>query len=299
MVLSKVGSGKVREIYDAGEGRLLIVATDRISAYDVVLPDPIPDKGKVLTGLTSFFASKIGDLTKTHLITTDPAEFPIGWDKVAGLDDPAGRTMLVHKAEIIPVEFIVRGYLFGSAYQEYAETGTVSGMHLPAGLELGEKLDRPILTPTTKSDVGHDEPLTLDEAADICGRSTFDEIHAVSVSVFERASEIADKAGLLLADTKFEFGFVAGDLVLADEILTPDSSRYWAKSEYKPGISPPSYDKQFVRDYLDSIGWNRTPPAPQLPEEIISSTRQRYVEAYEMLVGESFDEYLARHGIVR
>ncbi len=294
-MIEKLRSGKVRDIYDIGEGKLLMIATDRISAYDVVLPDPIPDKGKVLTGLTAFFASRIADITKTHFITTDPKAFPQGWQDVGSLSDAPGRAMLVYRAEMIPVEFIVRGYLFGSAYEEYRKSGTVAGLPLPAGMELGHKLDRPILTPTTKSEVGHDEPLTLDEAAEICGRAIFEEAHRKSVSVFERASAIAEKAGLLLADTKFEFGKISGELVLADEILTPDSSRFWSASDYRQGISPPSYDKQFVREYLDSLGWDRKPPAPRLPREIIEATRSRYIEAYEKLVGESFQSYLDRH----
>ncbi|MER3395998.1 MAG: phosphoribosylaminoimidazolesuccinocarboxamide synthase [Acidimicrobiia bacterium] len=291
----KIRSGKVREIYEAGNGQLLMVATDRVSAYDVVLPDPIPDKGKVLTGLTVFFASRIEDITDTHLITSDPAQFPEGWEDTEGLDDPIGRTMLVHKAEMIPVEFVVRGYLFGSAYEEYARSGSVAGIKLPTGLSMGQKLEHPILTPTTKAEVDHDEPLTHAEAAEVCGTAVFEEARDKATAVFERASKICEDAGLILADTKFEFGFVSGELVLADEILTPDSSRFWSAAEYEIGKSPPSYDKQFVRDYLDSIGWDRKPPAPRLPEEIVYATRRRYLEAYEKLTGEPFSEYLNRY----
>ncbi len=299
MALAKIGHGKVRELYDAGDGYLLMVATDRISAYDVVLDDPIPDKGKVLTGLTLFFASRIEDIVPTHVVTADPSRFPQEWRQTPGLEDAPGRAMLVRKLEMIPVEFVVRGYLFGSAYKEYSETGKVAGIELPAGMKVGEELERPILTPTTKAQVGHDEPLTHAEAAELCGPDLFDEAHQKAVSVFSRAAGIAREAGLILADTKFEFGTADGELVLADEILTPDSSRFWAASDYKPGSSPPSYDKQFVRDYLDSTGWDRNPPPPRLPQDVVDATAERYRKAYEMLVGEPFEEYAARYGEVR
>ncbi len=299
MSLVKIGRGKVRELYDAGDGHLLMVATDRISAYDVVLEDPIPDKGKVLTGLTLFFASRIEDIVPTHVVTADPACFPQDWRQTPGLQDAPGRAMLVRKLAMIPVEFVVRGYLFGSAYKEYSETGKVAGIKLPAGMTVGEKLERPILTPTTKAQVGHDEPLTHAEAAELCGADLFDEAHEKAVSVFSRASEIARKAGLILADTKFEFGTADGELVLADEILTPDSSRFWAARDYEPGSSPPSYDKQVVRDYLDSTGWDRNPPAPRLPQDVVDATAERYRKAYEMLVGEPFEQYASRYSEVR
>jgi len=294
----KKASGKVRDIYRAGEGLLLMVATDRISAYDVVLEDRIPDKGKVLTGLTLFFASKVEDIIPTHIVTADPAQFPSGWQEVDELSDAPGRALLVKEARMLPVEFVVRGYLFGSAYEEYKATGSVKGADLPPGLSLADRLDTPIFTPTTKAETGHDMPLTHEEAARICGEEVFEQAKAAALAVFERASTITEKSGIILADTKFEFGFAGDELVLADEILTPDSSRFWDAKTYTPGRSPHSFDKQFVRDYLDSTGWNRNPPAPKLPEEVIEATRGRYLEAYERITGEPFSEYLKRYSTV-
>lgn len=294
-MLEKLRSGKVREMYRAGDGFLLMVATDRISAYDVVLDDAIPDKGKVLTGLTLFFATKVDDLVRTHIVTSDPSRFPQGWQDTPGLKDAPGRALLVYEARMLPVEFVVRGYLFGSAYEEYKATGSVAGRRFPSGLPLAAELQEPILTPTTKAEEGHDEPIDYAQAAALCGKEAFHRAAQASIEVYSRARKLAQAAGVIIADTKFEFGIVDGELVLADEILTPDSSRFWDAASYQPGQSPRSFDKQFVRDYLDSVGWDHNPPAPRLPAEVVESTRQKYVEAYERMTGDSFEAYLRRY----
>lgn len=293
MTLERIGSGKVRELYDAGPGLLLLVATDRISAYDVVLDDEIPDKGRVLTGLSLFWITQLDSIVKTHLITSDPGRFPNAGDD---MNDLAGRAMLVRRAEMLPVEFIVRGYLFGSGYREYRERGTVSGIPLPSGLELASRLESPLVTPSTKAEEGHDEAITPEQAAELCPPGTYDRAAEVALAVYERAHEIALDAGVVICDTKFEFGVADGELLLADEVLTPDSSRFWPAAGYRPGIDQPSFDKQFVRDYLDSTDWDRTPPAPRLPDSVIAETRSKYTEAFERLAGESFTTYLDRYG---
>ncbi|RIK10354.1 MAG: phosphoribosylaminoimidazolesuccinocarboxamide synthase [Acidobacteria bacterium] len=293
MTLERIGSGKVRELYDAGPGLLLLVATDRISAYDVVLDDEIPDKGRVLTGLSLFWITQLDSIVKTHLVTSDPGRFP---SEAAVVDDLAGRAMLVRRAEMLPVEFIVRGYLFGSGYKEYLEKGTVSGIRLPTGLQLASRLESPLVTPTTKAEEGHDEAITPEQAAELCPPGTYDKAAEAALAVYERAHELALDAGVVICDTKFEFGVADGELLLADEVLTPDSSRFWPAAQYRAGTDQPSFDKQYVRGYLDNTDWDRTPPAPRLPASVVAETRAKYIEAFERLTGETFAAYLDRYG---
>jgi phosphoribosylaminoimidazole-succinocarboxamide synthase len=282
LALEHVGSGKVRDIYRVDERRLLIVASDRISAYDVVLPDPIPDKGRVLTGLSAHWFGLLG--TPHHLLSTDPADVP-----GAGADaDLAGRVMLVSGADVIPMECVVRGYLYGSSWREYSAGGGPTTEHLPAGLRMAERLAEPIFTPATKAESGHDENLAEAGARDLVGDSVYEELRRRSVELYTAGAEHAAARGVLLADTKFEFGYVDGEIVLIDEVLTPDSSRYWPADEWGPGRSVPSFDKQYVRDALDAMGWDHSPPAPPLPADVIAGTRARYVEAYERLTGRAF-----------
>lgn len=281
-------SGKVRDIYEVDHDRLLIVASDRISAYDVVMEEPIPDKGRVLTGLSAFWFERTADIVANHLVSADPTDFP----ETAGTEI-AGRAMLVRRAEVLPVECVVRGYLFGSAWREYTREGTVNGVPLPEGLRQAEPLPAPIFTPTTKAEEGHDQALTPDEARDVLGAELHDRLERISTELYRFGSELAADQGILVADTKFEFGTVDGELVLIDEVLTPDSSRFWPADEYEIGGSPPSFDKQFVRDYYDSVGWDHEPPPPPLPDDVIAGTRSRYVEAYERITRRSFDEWFA------
>jgi len=277
--------GKVRDIYDLGE-TLLIVASDRISAFDVVMPTGIPDKGRVLTGLTLYWFDALGEMVPHHLIAGDVAAYPAACAAHASL--LAGRSMLVKKAEVVPVECVVRGYLAGSGWREYRETGTVCGVALPPGLQEADRLPEPIFTPTTKAESGHDEGLTFDQAVRLVGGETAEMIRQASLAVYERAAELALARGLILADTKFEWGRSRGDLILVDEVLTPDSSRFWPADDYAPGRSQPSFDKQYLRDWLEASGWSKVPPAPALPDEVVRQTRRRYVEAYERLTGRAF-----------
>jgi phosphoribosylaminoimidazole-succinocarboxamide synthase len=274
--------GKVRDIYDFGD-KLLIVATDRISAFDVVMPDPIPDKGKILTKLSKFWFDFVKDIIPNHMISVDVDDFPLGLKKYREILD--GRSMLVEKAEPLPIECVVRGYISGSAWEEYKKNGVVCGIKLPDGLEESSKLHEPIFTPATKAKEGHDENITFDDVKRILGQELAERIRAISIEVYKRASEYAEKRGIIIADTKMEFGLKDEKLILIDELLTPDSSRFWPMEDYAPGRAQKSFDKQFLRDYLISIGWNKTPPAPNLPEEIIEKTRRRYIEAYERLLG--------------
>lgn len=274
--------GKVRDVYDFKD-KLLIVATDRISAFDVVMPNPIPDKGKILTKLSKFWFDFVKDIVPNHMISVEVEDFPEVCKKYKDVLD--GRSMLVLRAEPIPVECIVRGYLSGSAWEEYKNRREICGIKLPEGLFESARLEQPIFTPTTKAKVGHDENITLDEVRRIVGKELAEKIKNISIEVYKRAREYAEKRGIIIADTKMEFGLIDGELILIDELLTPDSSRFWPMDEYKPGGPQKSFDKQFLRDYLTSIGWNKTPPAPQLPDEIIEKTRMRYLEAYERLVG--------------
>jgi phosphoribosylaminoimidazole-succinocarboxamide synthase len=265
-------SGKVRDIYDAGDGKLLMVTSDRISAFDVVLDQPIPYKGRVLTELTAFWLKQMDDIVPNHLISVD------------------GASMLVRKAEMLPIECIVRGFLSGSAWKEYRERGTVHGMPLPPGLRQSEQLPDPMFTPSTKADAGaHDENISFDQAAELVGRDVAAEAAAISITVYQRAAARAAAAGILLADTKFELGWIDGRLALCDEVLTPDSSRFWEAGTWQPGTTPPSFDKQPVRDWLEKTGWDKRPPAPPLPPEVVAATSERYVSAYERLTGKRFD----------
>jgi phosphoribosylaminoimidazole-succinocarboxamide synthase len=274
--------GKVRDMYDLGD-RLVMVASDRISAYDVVLPPAIPDKGKVLTALSVFWFERTGGVVRNHLVSTDVP---------AGVE---GRGLVVEKVEIFPVECVVRGYLSGSGWREYERDGAVCGIELPPGLRESERLPEPLFTPATKAELGaHDENIDFDHAAEIVGdRGVMEELRRLSIEIYEFAAAHAEQRGIVLADTKFEFGRSAdGEIVLADEVLTPDSSRFWPADRYAPGRAQPSFDKQYVRDWLDASGWDHTPPGPELPEEVVSNTRAKYVEAYERLAGQPFERWL-------
>jgi phosphoribosylaminoimidazole-succinocarboxamide synthase len=286
--------GKVRDIFEAGQDRLLMVATDRISAFDAVLPTPIPDKGRVLTGLTIFWLDRTAEILPNHLITADPAAFP---GPSAADPDLAGRAMLVRRARMVPIECVARGYLSGSGWKEYRASGSVCGIPLPGGLIESDRLPEPIFTPATKAETGHDENISLDRAADLVGRGLAERLKELTLAVYEHAAAIALERGIIIADTKFELGFAGGRLILCDEVLTPDSSRFWPADRYEPGGAQPSFDKQYVRDWLDASGWDHEPPAPALPAHVVEQTRARYVEAYERLTGESFDAYLGRMGV--
>ncbi|MDP9330943.1 MAG: phosphoribosylaminoimidazolesuccinocarboxamide synthase [Actinomycetota bacterium] len=286
--------GKVRDIYDAGDAGLILVASDRISAFDVVLPNPIPDKGRVLTGLSLFWFERTADLVANHLITAERARFPAPFGDDGEL---SGRAMLVRRAEVVPVECVARGYLSGSGWKEYQQRGSVCGVALPQGLVESDRLPEAIFTPTTKAAEGHDMPLSLDETADLIGRGLAEKLKELTLAIYERAAEIALERGIILADTKFEFGFFDGELILIDEVCTPDSSRFWPADRYEPGRGQPSFDKQLVRDWLDASGWDHEPPPPELPEEVIAQTAATYREAYQRITGERFDEYRRRMGI--
>ena len=286
--------GKVRDIYEAGPDRLVMVASDRISAFDVVLPTPIPDKGRVLTALSLFWFDKTKDVVANHLLTADAREFP---PEFADTPDLAGRAMLVHRAEMVPIECVARGYLSGSGWKEYRQSGAVCGIPLPEGLTESDRLPEPIFTPATKAVTGHDENISLEQAAEVVGEGLAQRLKELTLTVYERAAGIARELGIIVADTKFEFGFVDGELVLADEVLTPDSSRFWPADQYAPGGPQPSFDKQYVRDWLDASGWDHEPPPPELPADVAEATAGRYREAYERLSGEAWGDYLARMGV--
>jgi phosphoribosylaminoimidazole-succinocarboxamide synthase len=284
--LEHLSSGKVRDIYAVGEDRLLLVASDRISTYDVVHPTPIPDKGKVLTGLTAFWLERTGEVCPNHLISlTDvPEEF-------------RGRAMLVERLEMVQVECVVRGYITGSGWKDYQATGAVCGIELPGGLQESEQLPEPIFTPATKAEIGdHDENVDFDRAAEIIGdRALLEELRRLSIAIYELGAAHARERGIILADTKFEFGRrTDGTIVLGDEVLTPDSSRFWPADGYEPGHGQPSFDKQYVRDWASGSGWDKTPPAPPLPDDVIARTRELYVDAYERITGEPFEAWLER-----
>ena len=280
-------SGKVRDVYDAGDDRLLLVASDRMSAFDVVMAEPVPDKGRVLTAMSTFWFETLGDVAPSPLIATDLAEFPEG----AQVPEAAGRSMLCHKANMLPIECIVRGYLSGSAWKEYRTSGTMHGQQLPAGLQESAQLPEPVFTPSTKAESGHDENISFDRAVDLVGRELAEKARDISLELYTRGAAWARERGIIIADTKFELGLVDGELVVADEVLTPDSSRFWPVDEWKPGATPPSFDKQPVRDYLDGLEWDKTPPPPPLPAEVVDATRRRYVEAYERITGRRFAEW--------
>ncbi len=287
--------GKVRDVYEIDDERLLLVATDRISAFDVVLPNPIPDKGRVLTGLTLFWLERTKDLVGNHLISADRRDFPGTFRDEPSL---AGRAMLVRRAEVIPVECVARGYLTGSGLKQYLAEGHVCGVPLPPGLVEASRLPEPIFTPTTKAAAGHDQPLTFEETVELIGRGLAERLRELTIALYERGAEIALERGIIVADTKFEFGFAGGELILIDEVLTPDSSRFWPAEGYEPGRPQPSFDKQFVRDWLDASGWDHEPPAPELPPEVIGRTAAKYREAYERITGEPFDRYRQRMGVM-
>jgi phosphoribosylaminoimidazole-succinocarboxamide synthase len=285
--------GKVRDVFEAGDD-LLMVATDRISAFDVVLPTPIPDKGRVLTGLSMHWFSLTEDVVANHLLSAELASFPPPFAGDAAY--LAGRTMLVKRAEVVPVECVARGYITGSGWKDYQRTGSVCGIRLPSGLIESDRLPEPIFTPTTKAAQGHDLPLTMDETSRMVGRGLAERLKELTLSLYEFAAAHALDRGIILADTKFEFGFAGGELILIDEVLTPDSSRFWPADRYEPGHGQPSFDKQYVRDWLDASGWNHEPPPPELPPDVVQQTASRYREAYERITGEGFDLYLARMG---
>jgi len=283
--LPLLASGKVREMYDLGD-RLLMVASDRISTYDVVHPNPIPDKGKVLTGLSAFWFSRTGHIVPNHMVSATEG-VP---------DEVRGRAVVARKLKMLPVECVVRGYITGSGWKDYLATGTVSGIELPPGLQESEKLPTPIFTPSTKAEEGHDETISFDQAAETVGDpELMGRLRDLSVELYSFAADHAASRGVILADTKFEFGLDAdGTLTVGDEVLTPDSSRFWPADGYEPGHGQPSYDKQFVRDWASGTGWDKSPPAPEVPAEVVERTRGLYVEAYERITGEPFEAWLER-----
>jgi phosphoribosylaminoimidazole-succinocarboxamide synthase len=291
-----VAQGKVRDIFDAGQDRLLLVATDRISAFDVILPTPIPDKGRVLTACSLFWFHRLESVVPNHLITGDPELFPPPYEEDPDL---SGRATLARAADVIPMECVVRGYLAGSGWKQYREYGSVCGIRLPLDMKESAKLPEPIFTPTTKAAEGHDEPLTPAEARELVGTGLYERLREVSITLYQRIAQRTLGAGVIVADTKFEFGFdrETKELTLIDEVGTPDSSRLWPIEGYEPGRPQPSFDKQYVRDWLDATGWDHEPPPPALPEHVVEATAERYREAYERISGETFDTYRARMGV--
>jgi phosphoribosylaminoimidazole-succinocarboxamide synthase len=285
--LAHIYSGKVRDIYDAGDNRLLMVTSDRLSAFDVVMAEPIPEKGRVLTAMSAFWFEKLQDVAGSHLISTSLDDCP----EPAQREDWQGRIMLCRKAEMLPIECIVRGYLTGSAWKEYKADGTMHGEELPAGLLESAQLPEPVFTPSTKAAAGHDENISFEAAVALIGPDLAERARSVALELYTKGAEWAAARGILIADTKFELGLIDGELVLCDEVLTPDSSRFWAAESWKPGSTPPSFDKQPVRDYLDGLDWNKQPPAPPLPAEVVNTTSARYIDAYERITGRSFAEW--------
>jgi phosphoribosylaminoimidazole-succinocarboxamide synthase len=279
--IKKLRSGKVREVFDLGE-TLLFIVTDRISAFDVILADPIPHKGAVLNQISAFWFKRFGDVPN-HLVTANFEEFPD--DLREFRKQLVGRSMIVKKTKPLAVECVVRGYLAGSGWKEYQQSQSVCGIKLPAGLKLASQLPEPIFTPATKAEEGHDENIDMKRCAQILGEEVANRVKTLSLEIYSRGRDHADQQGIIVADTKFEFGIVDGDLLLIDECLTPDSSRFWPKDQYAVGQSPPSFDKQFVRDYLETLDWDKTPPAPRLPKEVIEKTSAKYLEAFRQLTG--------------
>lgn len=291
--MKHVYSGKVRDVYEAGDDTLLFVASDRISAFDVVMAEPVPDKGRVLTAMTAFWLDELRDLAPSHLVSVDPADFPTA---TAEVPDVAGRAMLVRKADMLAIECIVRGYLSGSAWKEYRTSGTMHGTPLPAGLQESDKLPEPVFTPSTKAETGHDENISFEVACDIVGSDVAKAAREISMAAYQRGADLAAERGIIIADTKFELGFIDGELAICDEVLTPDSSRFWPADQWKPGATPPSFDKQPVRDWLEATGWDKTPPPPTLDPDVIATSRERYVAAYEKITGKRFADW---YGVTR
>ena len=286
--LSLVHAGKVREMYEVDDKHLLMVASDRISAFDVVFGEAIPDKGRVLTAMTDFWCEFLADIAGTHLVSSDPADFPVE----AQIPEWRGRGMLVRRAEMLPIECIVRGHITGSAWKEYAQNGTMHGERLQDGLLESARLFEPVFTPSTKAEEGlHDENISFEAAVDLVGREAADRSRDISVAAYTKAAAHAAERGVIIADTKFELGYIDGELVIADEMLTPDSSRFWPEDSWVPGSTPPSLDKQPVRDFSAATGWNKQPPAPPLPDDVVAATRDRYIGAYEMITGRQFAEW--------
>ena len=282
--LTPAARGKVRDIYDLGD-KLLIVATDRLSAFDVILPTPIPDKGRILTQLSLFWFNLLKDVVPNHVLSS--TDFPAPFDKFK--DDLAGRSMIVRKTQPLPIECVVRGYLSGSGWKDYRATGKICGIALPPGLRESDRLPEPIFTPATKAATGHDENILFEQASSLIGKDLAEKVRTVSLEIYSRAAAYAEPRGVILADTKFEFGLLNDRLIWIDEALTPDSSRFWPAAQYNPGGPQPSFDKQFVRDYLERIQWPKTPPGPELPPEVVAATRAKYREAYRILAGRELD----------
>jgi phosphoribosylaminoimidazole-succinocarboxamide synthase len=289
--LPKVASGKVREIFELDPDHLLFVATDRISAFDVVMTQGIPDKGRVLSGISLFWFDYLADVCPNHLVEPTWRGGATRFRGVADNQDLIGRSMVVRRLEMLPVEFVVRGYLAGSGWADYQSSGAVCGIPLPRGLRQADKLPEPIFTPSTKATTGHDENISEDQAADLCGPDILKTAKEHALRLYLKASEFARDKGIILADTKFEFGLLGSEVVVGDEVLTPDSSRFWPLESWEPGSSPPSFDKQYLRDWLEGSRWGKEPPPPDLPADVIAQTRARYVEAFEQLTGTKFDSY--------
>jgi phosphoribosylaminoimidazole-succinocarboxamide synthase len=285
MDIKPLRSGKVRDVYEAGEN-LIIVASDRISAFDCILPTPIPDKGKILNQLSLFWFEKTKELISNHVLATDVADFPAPFNQIT---DWQGRSILARRAEILPIECVARGYLAGGGWKEYESSGRVSGLVLPHSLKLSEKLPYPIFTPSTKAETGHDEPITFCEVENLIGSERAQQLCDLTLQLYDFAARYALERGVIIADTKFEFGLIGDELILCDEILTPDSSRFWDILKYAPGRAQDSFDKQYVRDYLETLDWDKTPPAPELPPEIAFNTACKYAEAYEKLTGQQWE----------
>jgi phosphoribosylaminoimidazole-succinocarboxamide synthase len=286
--LAHIYSGKVRDIYAVGDEQLLMVTSDRLSAFDVVLDEPIHHKGRVLTAISAYWFEQLADVVGSHLVSTDLSSLPD--DVVTADPDLVGRFMLCRKAEMLPIECIVRGYLSGSAWKEYRTSGTMPGQDLPAGLQESDQLPEPVFTPSTKSDE-HDVNISFEQAVDLVGAELAGRARDMSLAVYARGADLARERGIIIADTKFELGLIDGELVLCDEVLTPDSSRFWPVDQWVPGTTPPSFDKQPVRDHLEQAGWNKTPPPPPLPAEVVDATSARYIEAYERITGRSVADW--------
>jgi phosphoribosylaminoimidazole-succinocarboxamide synthase len=280
--------GKVRDIYEVDDRHLLMVASDRISAFDVVMPEPVPDKGRVLTAITAFWLDRMADVAPSHLVSVDPADFPVA---ARDIDGVAGRGMLVRRAEMLKIECIVRGYLSGSAWKEYRASGRMHGTPLPEGLRESQQLPEPVFTPSTKPEAGHDENITFEAAEAIVGSDLAAAARDIALALYTRGAAWAAARGILIADTKFELGLIDGALAICDEVLTPDSSRFWPADEWAPGTTPPSFDKQPVRDWLEATGWDKKPPPPHLPDAVVTASRERYITAYERITGNALVDW--------